>query len=183
MARARDANFHLGCLVKAHEDCVAVQGAHVGRDRGGSGGGDGAARAEDVRRAVEETRRACQALHDDMTAHIHAGTTTAAPPPPAAAANVTAGASRAAASTATAAATTEVAARKANFFTECYNFTSSVERFKRALDWSAAKHAARRAVNHVEAARLRSAAAAETLSPAELVQATHVNPPPTLRPL
>jgi hypothetical protein len=27
MARARDANFHLGCLVKAYEDCVAVQGS------------------------------------------------------------------------------------------------------------------------------------------------------------
>jgi hypothetical protein len=62
----------------------------------------------------------------------------------------------------------EDAARKANFFTECYNFTSSVERFKRALDRSAAKDAGRREANALETTRLHSAATAETLSAAEL---------------
>lgn len=129
MARARDANFHLGCLVKAYEDCVAIQGTPQE---------DVAARVDSAKRR-DETRRACVALHDDMIAHIHVGTTgkvrNAANVGAAAAGGAGGGGGGGGASS------KDDAARKANFFTECYNFTSSVERFKRALDRAAAKDA------------------------------------------
>ena len=113
MALARDANFHLGCLVKAYEDCVAIQ--DTPRE-------DAASRVDCVKRR-EETRRACVALHEQLMAHIH-GT---------AAASGGDGGVRGAGGGGGA---KEDATRRTNFFTECYNFTSSVERFKRALDRS-----------------------------------------------
>ena len=154
MSRARDANFHLGCLVKAYEDCVTIQGTPQE---------DVTARVDSAKRR-DETRRACVALHDDMIAHIHMGTTGAI-------ANEGGGGGGGEGGGGGSSSSKEDAARKANFFTECYNFTSSVERFKRALDRSAAKDAGRRETNAMETTRLHSAAAAETLTAAELGEA------------